>query len=323
MKYAISNNLMNNQFNNGISLLKLLAAFGIVGCHLNMRPTTKYGEMILHFTGTNVALFGIISGYFLLYSIKKTNRWRDFLWKKTQRLLPVYLFWTIFYVILKILLDLTTKGEVTSSFKNPMRWFYIVFWGDAAAHLWYVISYFYISIIVYSLRRWICYLWPIITVGALIWCIKGWCGFFSWYPIRLMAFISIGIGISLNSTILSRVSRIGWIAFFLFSVIIHLFSPWRGWISIYDILVSVPLVMLFKDMTNQISPKLVYLSNCSFGIYLTHIFIAFAIGEVLRKIINPPYSAWLIIFDWTVIIVISLTLTLIIQHVPKLKYVVK
>jgi len=48
---------------NGIDWLRGIAAFGIVGCHLNLAPTTAADTLLRHFCDMNVGVFGCISGF--------------------------------------------------------------------------------------------------------------------------------------------------------------------------------------------------------------------------------------------------------------------
>lgn len=309
----------SSDFNVGLGLLKILAIFGIVGCHLNLRPTTSTGEWLLHFTDTNVGLFGITSGYFLAKSLCQATEWSVFLKKKSARLLPAYFFWTICYLLLKFGLDLFFKGGMTSAFKDPMHWYYIIFWGGGAAHLWYVISLLYISLGLLALRNYLHAAWPILMILAFFGTMHGWGGFFSWYPIRLLAFVCLGVGLFFHDGMLKRVTMPVWGAVFLIALLAHLFLPWRGWISVYDALVCVPLFMIFRNLPlgrYSSSQLLRRLTNCSFGIYLSHVFIAYAIGNFVRSIFFAPYSAWILVLDWSLVFIVALFLTYILRSLP-------
>ena len=48
----------------GIDLLRGIAAFGIVGCHLSLSPKTAAASWLLHFCDMNVAVFAVVAGYF-------------------------------------------------------------------------------------------------------------------------------------------------------------------------------------------------------------------------------------------------------------------
>ena len=57
----------------GLSLLRLIAAWGIVGCHLNLSPAEGFPQQLLSLTDANVAIFAMISGYLLSLSLMSTR----------------------------------------------------------------------------------------------------------------------------------------------------------------------------------------------------------------------------------------------------------
>lgn len=306
-------------YNEGLCLLKFIAAFGIVGCHLNMRPTTFAGEWLLHFTDTNVGLFGIISGYFFTQSIYKTTELIVFLKKRTLRLLPAYFFWSICYLFLKFGLDIFTRGKISPSFNDPMCWYYIIFWGGSAAHLWYVISLYYITILLFFQRKFLHAIWLFMMIIAFFWTMKGWGGFYSWYPIRLLAFFSLGVGIYYLDNSLTSIKQSFWSLLLIIALIIHLYSPMRGLICVYDALVCIPFFMIFRNLhfnANNHSIFFLKLGNFSFGIYLTHVFIAFAIGSLIRLYSNAPYSGWVLFLVWVLVFVIAMLITFLFRLSP-------
>ena len=50
---------------NGLDLLRGIAAFGIVGCHLGLSPRTSGGEWVTALCNFNVGLFAAISGFLM------------------------------------------------------------------------------------------------------------------------------------------------------------------------------------------------------------------------------------------------------------------
>ena len=47
-----------------IDILRGIAAFGIVGCHLMLSPRTNAGSWVTHFCDMNVAVFAVLAGCF-------------------------------------------------------------------------------------------------------------------------------------------------------------------------------------------------------------------------------------------------------------------
>ena len=125
-----------------MSLLKGIAAFGIVGCHLNLHPLTEGAAFALGFCDLNVALFALISGWLM-----HVENWKDYVAKRMKRLVPIYAVWSVMYVILGLLFDVFVAKEMSPYLSNPWHWVNVVFRGESASQLWYLICLFYAQVL--------------------------------------------------------------------------------------------------------------------------------------------------------------------------------
>lgn len=82
----------------GLGILRGLSAFGIVGVHLALSPITVAGSRIHALCDMNVGLFAAISG-FLMYASLHKETFAAYVKKRSARLIPVYLVWTIIFIL--------------------------------------------------------------------------------------------------------------------------------------------------------------------------------------------------------------------------------
>lgn len=311
---------MRHEYYPGLNVLRLIAAFGIVGCHINMRPMTPAGNAIVHYTDMCVCIFAMVSGFLLANSLPKVREVGlcSYMKAKASRLLIPYAFWTLFYLGIKIVLDLVTKGVFTPSMMQLTRWYWIVCWGTAAAHLWYLVSLFYATLFFALLTTLVpkihSMLPAMLFIGCSFWVSRGWGGFYSWYPIRLMAFVCCGLLLYLHKDSLQKGRVWFWIGFFVASIVFHFFGR-HVWITVKDALVAVPLILVFMRMPSAAHSSLQSVCDCSFGIYLVHVALAFGIGEVVRHFAPTPRTVFWVLGDWTLVFVISLIVVLCLRRV--------
>lgn len=142
--------MLRKQIYNGVTILRCIAAFFIVGCHLGLSPRTLSGGLVTWFCDMNVGLFGAISGFLLVYAFEKDESLsiRKYFLKRLSRLLPVYLFWTLFYLCASAVFAVTLKDGLSFDKYLSLRfWFNVVFWGGASCHLWFIVTLFYAQIL--------------------------------------------------------------------------------------------------------------------------------------------------------------------------------
>ena len=138
---------------NGLNLLRGIAAFGIVGCHLSLCPRTTGGEYATSLCDFNVGLFAAISGFLM----PQTNSGFRYVTKRASRIIPVYLVWSVIYVVVTAIFDLVLDGgSLDARYYNLSNWMRVVFWGNAATHLWFLICLLYCQVLLYYANIGLC-----------------------------------------------------------------------------------------------------------------------------------------------------------------------
>lgn len=180
----------------GLDLLRGVAAFGIVGCHLGLSQRTTGGEWVTALCNFNVGLFAAISGFLM------DLRGRDYIQKRARRILPTYLIWSLIYVVATGMFDLVFDGgRLNERFYSVSNWLQILFCGSAGAHLWFLVCLFYAQIMLFVLnfgmeraklqdtaRKMFL---GVVSVVLLV-CSVSFPNWYCLYPVRLMAFMLLG-----------------------------------------------------------------------------------------------------------------------------------
>ena len=183
----------------GIDLLRGIAAFGIVGCHIQLAPRTCAGNLVVALCDFNVGVFAALAG-FLMCGAANVDGWLGYVKKRANRLLPTYFAWTIVYVLVTALFDVVYDGGcLNPRYMDVWFWLRVIFRGGCAAHLWFLVCLFYAQVAFFGLfaslnDKWWGFAWivaggVVIAVSASLTC---WIGC---YPLRLVAFLVTGFGI--------------------------------------------------------------------------------------------------------------------------------
>ena len=121
----------------GIDLLRGVAAFGIVGCHLSLAPRTADGELVTALCDFNVGLFAAVAGFLMCGG--KRGSWLEYVGKRAKRLLPTYFFWSVAFIVATSAFDLLLDGgHLNPKYGTVSFWGKVIFAGDAATHLWFL-----------------------------------------------------------------------------------------------------------------------------------------------------------------------------------------
>ena len=174
----------------GLDWLRGVSAFFIVGCHIGLIDRTPMGTALTHFCDLNVGVFAAISGFLLqksLMKVKLSSVW-EVVCKRIKRLLPVYLVWTLFYCLVRVVVS---KGD----FNVP--WCHVIFGGGSACTLWFLINLLYaqIAICILSSKMRHVFNSPWLTfIGALACLIFSiaYHGYLGYYTTRLCSFVLLG-----------------------------------------------------------------------------------------------------------------------------------
>lgn len=302
--------------NTGIGVLRGFAAFGIVGCHLSLAPMSQGGAILLSFCDCNVAIFAALAGYLMVSN--QNLGWLDYVRRRAKRLLPVYVVWTVVFLVASALFQYVGTGAVKPRYADARWWLSVAFWGGAAAHLWFLISLFYAQ----SIMR------PIlprirkgIWVGASLVLVALTIPFNNWfvlYPIRLLAFLLLGYGLSgVDLGWAKRHQALMWLIVMIVIAAHFLKIPFavgftKDWIA------AGPIILLFASLPSWSAARrlVVVLGATSMGVYLIHPLITAGFGVVVRKLFMQPYGVVPIMLDWVACWILALLVAVVLQRVP-------
>lgn len=314
--------------NYGIDLVRGIAAFFIVGCHVGLSPRTEMGMAITHFCDLNVGVFGAISGCLMAKRFEcKWRGWREYVGSRTRRLLGLYLFWTLFYLLASFVFSLVTGAGVKEKYSTADFWFSALVNGGSSCHLWFVVWLLYIQVAVATLRAMVsdrCLFYGmlgVLSVIALVSCTGT--GFYRTYPCRLFAFVLLGTFVYRLSSAFRRYLA-GWRTVSLLFAFACVHCLWSDVHVFYrDYLLAAVIVMAascskdsFGSRQGVLSRIVRTLSDHSMGVYLLHPFFAAGVAVLFRKLFDTPYSVWAIAMVWTLDYTLAYFTTLLINRIP-------
>lgn len=284
--------------NSGIDILRGLAAFGIVGCHLSLAPLSQGGSTTLSFCDCQVAIFAALAGY--LMSGRHDGGWGGYVLRRAKRLLPVYAVWSLVFLVASAVFQYVGTGEVKSRYADVRWWLSVMFWGGAAAHLWFLISLFYAQSI----------LWPFLPrvrkdlwVGVSFVLIVLTIPFDNWYalyPIRLLAFLLLGYGLS-GAAAEWAGRRQSWLwAIVMVAVTVHFLKVPFAVGFLKDWVAAGPILLLFATSTalSAAGRIAVAFGATSMGVYLAHPLFTRCFSIPVGKLFATPYGVMPILLVW-------------------------
>lgn len=311
----------------GIDFLRGIAAFGIVGCHLGLSPRTPVGNLVTTFCDFNVGLFAAIAG-FLMCGAHNGSEWLEYVKKRAIRLLPIYLVWSVIYLVVIAIFDLLLDGgQVNARYSTTKFWISALFWGGGAAHLWFLSSLFYVQILVARLfgacgKQWHGIAW-IIAGGVLIKLglrMDNWYGI---YPIRLLAFIVTGYGlrrlvepIVIKRYVIALSGAVALALAFHFFAVGRIHSFYADWIAVGPVLTLFVALDLKSVRLQKIATLL---GATSLGVYLVHPIFTRALSFGVAKILPSPYAVSVVLSDWLLAWACSFVTVLILRKMPLLR----
>ena len=300
--------------NPSIDLLRGLAAFGIVGCHLLLMSRTEAGWAVTNLCDMNVGVFAALSGYLMAFG--RWSGWGEYLRKRTKRILPVYVVWTVVYLLFSAAFQIVDGGAVNARYYDVGWWTNVVLWGAAATHLWFLASLFYAQVAMVGLfRKFPAWIWILLSLVAIFTSVglKNWYGT---YPIRLLAFLMLGRGLAAVDRDWLQRHRIK-IAFAAgLGIVIHfvhlpcLVGFVKDWIAVGPILLS---FAVWSDWfaTGRLATASAFLGATSMGVYLLHPIFTKCVGIVVRRMFAAPYGVVPVMADWGVSWLCALVGTLV------------
>lgn len=307
----------------GVDLLRGIAAFGIVGCHLMLSPRTDAGSWATHFCDMNVAVFATLAGYFthsggsgVLCDIKR----------RLSRLLPLYFFWSVVFVLASLMFK-TIAHDDMSQYGQVGFWSGVIFRGGSSCHLWFIAALIYTQTLALFLMRWrFSVALPLaFAAGGLLLSVvlSNWYGR---YFFRLFGFVWLGVVLRAFSRgtwkLYGGLTCLALVLHVLFTGVLHGF--------ICDLLVTVPLVLFAVRLsTTCLAASSWILSlakmagRTSLGIYLIHPLLTRLGGCLIARLCETPYGLIPILLDWTLSWGGAFLLTLACLKLPYLRRIVQ
>lgn len=312
----------------GLDLLRGIAAFGIMGCHLSLFPRTTGGDLVISLCDFNVGVFAALAG-FLMWGAK--GSWREYAARRVQRLLPTYFVWTIVFILMTALFDLVYDGgHLNPRYMTSSFWWRVVLIGGSARQLWFIACLFYAQLALFKMFS--CYNGKL---QGLMWIFAG--GFmiagsalspewFARYPLRLVAFLVTGYGIGccfhagLFNGFLKRRSLVWCTAIGM--LIAHVAS--RGVVHgfVRDWLAVGPVLLAFVGLeirSSRFQKVAAILDATSMGVYLVHPLVTRGLSVLVTRAFQPPYVAWIVLGEWIAAWLISFALAVVLKRMPVAK----
>lgn len=316
---------------NGITLLRCVAAFFIVGCHLQLFPRTAGGAAITSLCDMNVGLFAAISGFLMVESLDKSGvAVEGYARKRAARLLPGYFFWTAFYLLASLVFSLVMNKAIdVGKYFSLQFWLDVVLCGGASCHLWFIASLLYANVLLsvcYSVLRRL-RIAPVVflAIGLLLVSMATYSRAFMFrYPCRLVGFVSLGMVVKMlhdRIPIRQRLSIIflcvGLGIYVLLGRYVHPF--------VRSLAVVLPLLIVFarKELPLYGGRVVECLAGFSMGVFLFHPFFAAGMAAIIPRIVSPPFGVGVILSDWLVVYMLALMGTMAMMRVPLFERLVK
>ena len=311
----------------GLALLKGMSAFGIVGCHLFLAPMTNASKYLLHFCDLGVALFGAMSGFFLLmgYERKYVDGFSALALHKAKRIIPAYAFWTIVYLVASPVFNLVVRHKtIDSRYLEPKYWIEALFLGGSSTHLWYLAYLFWWSVILYLLwegyrlfRR--PFVLVVLSMASLLVCVCVG-GVYCDYGLRLFVFMTLGAAIHGVSNLWRKLSAYLLMALMVVSLLAHIILPFHAYIR--DYIATLAIIPFFAQInaTNRI---IALLSDLSFGIYLIHPLLTMFFSILCLRLFGTPTSVVVLIIDWVVVFIVCSIIVLSLKKCRFLEWIVR
>ena len=317
---------MQNRHLYSIDILRGVAAFGIVACHLNLLPMTFGAWLVRWYSDMFVGLFALLSGYLMALTFTPTSAgvfhsWLRYTKRRVVRLLPAYIMWTAIYIVLGFVFDYFIRQGINPKWSIPGYVGRVIFLGNSSSHLWFLICLLYgqtvFALALCILPRLRGVAWLIIGAIMIVLSVCLGQGWFARYPLRLIAFLVTGYG-------LGAMPQISVMRSFLCSGIlivmlaVHFFASDAIPAFVRDWLVAVPLLMVV--LKAPLSFKFAHLASIlgatSMGVFLVHPIIAVGFGLVLRRFFAEPYGPIPIAVDWICVWAMSLGIALLLLRLP-------
>ena len=308
--------------NYGLDLLRGLAAFFIVGCHLQLLDYTPWGSRLLHFCDMNVGVFAALAGFLMAGSVAEVGNGRDWLRyvvKRARRLLPAYFAWTVVFLLATAAFQFVMGGAVKPKYSSFQFWTSVVFWGNASTHLWFVASLFYAQCLLGGVLHRVPRVVWLVASMALMAVASRWQSWYAAYPIRLLSFLLLGycfrgwrvecsmpvLGFALTAALL-----------------VHVFAPIPGFCR--DWIAASPIILFFANFRDGLRDSWAsFLGGTSMGVYLIHPLMTVGMAVFVKRLCVAPYGIAPTLAVWIGAWLLSLGLTVVLQRIRSLQWLVR
>lgn len=294
----------------GLTLLKGIAAFGIVGCHLFLAPMTRAAESLLHFCDLGVALFGAMSGFFLMmsYTQKEGSSLGTLIIHKARRIFPAYFAWTAVFLLASPTFNFIVRHKtIDPRYFEVGYWVSALFFGGSSTHLWYLAWLFWWSVTLYMLwKGYRVFLSPAVLIGLS--CISLYIcvfvgGSYCDYGLRLFVFMALGAALySIRST-WSNAPFCLMLGATGVTLCAHVLLPVHAYVR--DFMATLVIIPLFARIEFRAFRLISIVGGLSFGVYLIHPLITMMFSTLCLKYIGTPTSSLVLILDWVWVSVVS------------------
>lgn len=301
-----------------VDLMRIIAAFGIVACHLMLIPATEGVARLVRFCDINVGIFSAIAGYVMVIRSKDATI-SQYIRKRTGRIFPLYLFWTTIYLLSSLLFKVITKDSL-AQYSDLSFWYSVVFQGGAACHLWFLIALFYgqciVSVLPIRMKSEVGTLSLSIALLCLSCYSKAWiCFYFS----RLMSFLLLGIAVRnlIDRVSLLKCRVLGGMLIIVIGLRLFYDSPVP--VFVFDWVITGLLLMTLGRIFNFTSlpyRSIEMLSSASLGVFLIHPLVAKVLGIVVYQYFQEPFGLAPLLLDWVLCWSISLLLSIVASRLP-------
>lgn len=309
----------------GLDLLRGIAAFGIVGCHLLLMSRTECAWRLTSLCDMNVAIFAALSGYVMAF--EKWNGWGQYVKKRAIRILPTYLVWSVVFLFFSAAFQFISEGKVNPRYGDIKWWCDVFVWGASATHLWFLSTLFYAQVLLsLFFKRWPGRHWIALSL-VLIMATVFSNNTYVTYQVRLLGFLMLGSGLASfkQDSLVCYRWPILLVAAILLVAYCAAYSLHVGYLK--DWMTVGPVLLAFVAFSGSISGKFAavgtFLGATSMGVYLIHPLFTKAFGLIVARLFPQPYGVGAVLFDWVMSWLAALLLTVVFLRIPKISRVMK